>query len=587
MWATLQDQSFLLGAVLVTLVHATKFGELNLANPVTGRYLALLPGAKVRDFVGPYAYHVALVAFLSASLIAYYLVCQISPDILKGAIKLFSDADPETAIRGVPYPLYIAGLFIGLTQPVIPVFSRFGEAQRDFFHDQIEVPKRLIDLAERLAGSIEARAGADKRLLAREVRNLVGGNVLSTVQTYGDLAFYKLQLERLDLDDPAALENAIKESSAKELRGLIERITFCTLVAVMRQSGTRALVKVTDAIGISPSRPRFNNLGYFLTGLAASGMLFSICILTIALVFALLADPIARLFGKPLDQSLWPNDLDNVGSELWTIVPPIFVCLMVAVSLLGPNEARQTRSPKPSPSATSNGDLIGFFRSGASVFGLCIGATVVFKSAGLLYEYGSTFNVSKEALSAARLMLPMIQSFIPVAVCLFTTWYLASCNAETPQRGFSFTRTLLAIAGAVGFLAVLYDMTFLYEYRRVHPQHGLAWEHLLFSVVANVLISICAFVSVVLFFKSRIVLQEPAGVPQRTHGPIGNGAASPRQNINRAQRSLRTNARSKAEPQMAATVAQEPSPLSRRAEEVKQPGMPIDLHLADGRVEPA
>jgi hypothetical protein len=587
MWATLQDQSFLLGAVLVTLVHATKFGELNLANPVTGRYLALLPGAKVRDFVGPYAYHVALVAFLSASLIAYYLVCQISPDILKGAIKLFSDADPETAIRGVPYPLYIAGLFIGLTQPVIPVFSRFGEAQRDFFHDQIEVPKRLIDLAERLAGSIEARAGADKRLLAREVRNLVGGNVLSTVQTYGDLAFYKLQLERLDLDDPAALENAIKESSAKELRGLIERITFCTLVAVMRQSGTRALVKVTDAIGISSSRPRFNNLGYFLTGLAASGMLFSICILTVALVFALLADPIARLFGKPLDQSLWPNDLDNVGSELWTIVPPIFVCLMVAVSLLGPNEARQTRGPKPSPSAISNGDPIGFFRSGASVFGLCIGATVVFKSAGLLYEYGSTFNVSKEALSAARLMLPMIQSFIPVAVCLFTTWYLASCNAETPQRGFSFTKTLLAIAGAVGFLAVLYDMTFLYEYRRVHPQHGLAWEHLLFSVVANVLISICAFVSVVLFFKSRIVLQEPAGVLQRTHGPMANGAASPRQNINRAQRSLRTNARSKTGPQMAATVAQEPSPLSRRAEEVKQPGVPIDLHLADGRAETA
>src|SRR5215813_12685994 len=163
-----------------------------------------------------------------------------------------------------------------------------------------------------------------------EVRNLVSGDVLSTVQTYGDLAFYKLQVERLDLDDPAALENAIKESSAKELRRLIERITFCTLVAVMRQSGTQALVKVTDAIGISSSRPRFNNLGYFLTGLAASGMLFSICILTIALVFALLADPIARLFGKPLDQSLWPNDLDNVGSELWTIVPPIFVCLMMA-----------------------------------------------------------------------------------------------------------------------------------------------------------------------------------------------------------------------------------------------------------------
>src|SRR5262249_24515476 len=152
------------------------------------------------------------------------------------------------------------------------------------------------------------------------------------------LAFYKLQLERLDLDDPAALENAIKESSAKELRRLIERITFCTLVAVMRQSGTQALVKVTDAIGISSSRPRFNNHGYFHTGLGASGVPFSNRHLTIAAGFGLLAEPVARLFGKAADQRLWPNDLDNVGSELWTIVPPIFVCLMMAVSLLGPNE---------------------------------------------------------------------------------------------------------------------------------------------------------------------------------------------------------------------------------------------------------
>src|SRR5258708_33945901 len=121
-------------------------------------------------------------------------------------------------------------------------------------------------------------------------------------------------------------------------------------------------------------------------------------------------------------------------------------------------------------------------------------------------------------------MLPMIQSFIPVAVCLFTTWYLASCNAETPQRGFSFTRTLLAIAGAVGFLAVLYDMTFLYEYRRVHPHHSLAWEHLLFTVVANVLVSFGAFAPVALCFKSRIGLQDSVGVLHRTPGPIAKRA---------------------------------------------------------------
>ena len=587
MWTTLQDQSFLLGAGLVALVHATKFGELNLGNPVTGRYLALLPGAKVRDFVGPYAYHVALFAFLSVSLIAYYLACQISPDILRGAAKLLGAGDADKVIQGIPYPLYVAALFIGLSQSVVPVFSRFGEAQRDFFHDQIEVPRRLIDLAERLASAIEARARADKRNLARELRNLVSGNVLSTVQTYGDLAFYKLQLERLDLADTGALDRATRESSAKELRGLIERVIFCTLVAVIRQSGTRALVKVTDAIGIPSAGPRFSNVGYFLTGIAASGMLFSICILTIAHVFALLAGPVARLFGKSLDQSLWPNNLDNVGSELWTIVPPIFVCLMVAVSLLAPRESPQKRNSGPPPSTASNADLIGFFRSGATVFGLCIVVSILIKIAQLLYEYGSAFQVSKDALSAARLMLPMIQSFIPVAVCLFTTWYLASSAAEAPRRGLSFTTTLLAIAGAVGFLAVLYDMTFLYEYLRVRPQDGPGWEHLLFSVVANALISICAFVSVVLFFKSRTVFQKPAALPQRTQESTVNCAALPRRDVNRPQHSLRTKDRPRAETQAAETFARRRAALRRRAEERQEADASPNLHLVDGQVEPA
>jgi hypothetical protein len=43
----------------------------------------------------------------------------------------------------------------------------------------------------------------------------------------------------------------------------------------------------------------------------------------------------------------------------------------------------------------------------------------------MFYEYG-TFHLPKEALSSGRLLLPIVQSFIPVAVGLFTTWYLAS-----------------------------------------------------------------------------------------------------------------------------------------------------------------
>jgi hypothetical protein len=585
MWATLQDQSFLLGAVLVALVHATKFGELDSGDPVTGRYLALLPGAKVRDFVGPYAYHVALFAFLSVSLIAYYLACRISPDILTGAVKLFGNVDAEKALQGVPYPLYVAALFIGLTQPIVPVFSRFGEAQRDFFHDQIEVPKRLIDLAERLASAIEARAGADKRHLAREARNLLSGDLLSTVRAYGDFAFYKLQLERMELKDPGALDKTIRDSSAKELRGLIERVIFCTLVAVMRQSGTSALVKVADSIGIPSAGLRFNNLGYFLTGIAASGMLFSVCILTTAHAFALLAGPVARLFGKSVDQSLWPSNLDNVGSELWTIVPPIFVCLMMAVSLLVPREPAQQRNSGTAPSSASNVDLIGFFRSGASVFAACVVVSILIKIAQLFHEYG-IFQVPKDALAAGRLMLPLIQSFIPVAVCLFTTWYLVS-RSDAPRRGLSLTSTLFAIAGTVGFFAALYDLTFLSEYLRVYPQNGPGWEHLLFSVVANALISLCAFASVVLFFKSRTALQKPAAVTQRAQESTAGATAWPMQDFDRAQRPSPANGHRRTETRAPETFAKRRSAHAGSPAQGGETAARIDLHLGDGQVKPA
>jgi hypothetical protein len=110
MWDTLYQPSFLFGAALVLIYQAAKFGELNLGDPVTSRYVASLPGAQVRDFAGPYAYHLALVAFLGASLVGYFLCCNISPTILVGAAKLVGSADAEKLIQGVPYPLYIAAL---------------------------------------------------------------------------------------------------------------------------------------------------------------------------------------------------------------------------------------------------------------------------------------------------------------------------------------------------------------------------------------------------------------------------------------------------------------------------------------------
>jgi hypothetical protein len=169
--------------------------------------------------------------------------------------------------------------------------------------------------------------------------------------------------------------------------------------------------------------------------------------------------------------------------------------------------------------------------------------TILIKMGQMFYEYGN-FSLPGNTLET-RLILPVVQSLIPVAVCLFTTWYLVSGG----HRGLSFTRTLLVIAGAVGFFTILYDLTFLREYLRARPEYAPGLEHLLFAVVANALISICAFVSVALFFKSRIILQQPPAGLRGRHESVTNGAGPPRRMFHRAQRSLGANHQRRADAQ--------------------------------------
>jgi hypothetical protein len=505
-WHALQQQSFLVGAALILIYQAARFGNIYAEDPVTSRYVSLLPGAGVRDFAGPKAYNWALVAFLVASLIVYSLLCMISPNVLVGAVKLLSNnADAEKIAQGVPLPLYIAALFMGLTQPIIPGLSQFQVAQLNFFHDQIEVPRRIIDLSESLTVAIEARAGKDKHRLVAEVRKLVGDDFLTSLQPYGDLAFYKLQLGNLGIDG-GALEATINDSSVKELRSLIERLVLCALVAVSRKSGPKPLTKVAQKLEVQLADLKRDNIGPRIAALIASSVLFFAGLLLIAELLLSLAGPVDAMFGKSTTDGLWPSTLEYAFDELWSIALPIGVCMSFAVCKLLPRGEIQPSDPDTDADSSLFDDFLDFVGSNASVLLLCILATVAIKVGQMFSEYG-TFNLPADARSPLRLILPAIQSFITIAVCLLTTWYLVSSTRKDPSRGPSFLLAILLIAGATGFLAFLYDLAFLDQYLNAHPESRPGGEHHVFSVIANILVSVCAFLSVAAFFKARKIKQ--------------------------------------------------------------------------------
>ena len=506
MWDAVQQQSFLLGATLILIYQAAKFGEIYAGDAVTSRYVSLLPGAGVRDFAGPNAYNWALAAFLVASLIVYSLLCMLSPKILIGAVSLLTDNSNAAKIaEGVPLPLYIAALFMGLTQPIIPGLSQFQAAQLNFFHDRIEVPRRIIDLSESLTVAIEARAGNDKQRLVAEVRKLVGDDFLKSLQPFGDLAFYKLQLEKLGIDG-GALEDTISDSSAKELRSLIERLVLCALVAVSRKSGPKPLTKVAQKLEVQLADLKRDNIGPVIAGLLASGVLFFVGLLLIAELLLSLAGPVDATFGKSTTSGLWPSTLEYSFDELWSIALPIVVCMFLAVCKVVPHDEIRPAAPDADTDSSLLNDFLYFVRSNASVLLLCILATVAIKVGMMFSEYG-TFKLPADARSPLRLTLPVLQSFITLAVCLFTTWYIVSSARQDPGRGPSFWFTLALIVGATGVLAFLYDFAFLDQYLTAHPESQPGSEHHVFSVVANTLVSACAFSSVAMFFKARKIKQ--------------------------------------------------------------------------------
>ncbi len=496
MWETLHQESFLLGAALILVYQAARFRELDLSDPIANRYLSLLPGAGVRDFAGPQAYRISLVAFLGVSFMAYLLLCTISPNVVMGAAKLLGASDATQVVQGMPYPLYIAATFMGLTQPIIPALSQLAIAPRTFFHDQIRVPRRIIDIAESLTSAIEARAGNDRGRLAAEMHRLTAPEFLSKVTEHGDLAYYRAQLDRPDSADSSG--QAIGEHSGKELRTQIRRLVLSALVAVMRKSGPSGLDKVSEWLRIAVPQEARPPLGLLLSSITASGLTFLIAFLIIGLALHWASGPVEYLFGKSAATTLWPTSLEGVFGELWAISAPVLLCLLLAVCWPLPSPPAQDRVALASTGDSLADELPGFIRSSAPVLLLCIAITLAFKIGQMFFEYGSA-DLPAQAKDPFRLLLPILQSFIVVAVCLLATWYFWSLSMR--RRGMSFSATTLMIAGVTGFIALLHDLAFLEQYLRANPDLAPGREHCLFSVIANALVAICAFSSVALYFR--------------------------------------------------------------------------------------
>lgn len=488
------------GATLLAVFQAAKFAELDVTDPVTNRYVSLLPGATAKDFAGRSTYYITLVFFLLVSLILYYLVCLISPQVLGGAVKQFTGTSPQ--FEGMPFPLYVAALFMGLTQPVLPGLIKLEEALRTFFHDQIEVPRRVIDFSESLIAAIDARSGSDRRQLAKEVRTLIDDAWLQRLKSGGDLPFYKLQMERLELGDPTTAAKTLKDSSPKELREFIEKLVLFNLIAVIRRSGPQHLVQVAEW-SQTPLRLPPSNVGRFVSSLVLSGLVFGIAILAIWYVLYLLGQQVENYFNFPPKTALWPNER-WLGVALAQIVPAIFVALLISVYMLPKQHPDRAAKHHIGKNVGITIDfLVDFAHSTVSIIVFCFITSLAINVIAEFYQYGISIIV-KDVTSPAKFMIIFAKTFPSLAVSYCALLYL---SREGAGRPLSFGMMSIVVALAVTVLALLVALIFLHwDYLPAFPDIAAVnsgWDYVIFYVVANVLVSECAFATVIGFFHAR------------------------------------------------------------------------------------
>jgi len=489
-------EALIVGAALIAVYQTAKFAELDRGDPVISRYVTRVQGAKTKDFVGANSYYGALVAFLIVSLGFYYLVCQISEPVLSGVVQLLTGAKLK-APKDIPYPLYVAALFMGLTQPVIPWLAKLGDAQRNFFHNRIDVPRRVIDLTASLAVTVETRSGSNRKRLEHEVISLTDDDWLSRIKDLVDVPFYQSQLKEVGLGDPTKAVKTLHDSSAKELRERIEDLILFNLIAAIRKSGLKNLQQVASLI--EPNHViRPSTLGHYISALVLSGLVLGLAVLTIWHTLDLLRPTIEHTFGKG---GLWPES-EFLGTELARIVPSIFICLLIAAYMFPRADVKTKGRPGNGRRSLITFDfLVQFAQNNASALFLCFLVSLIIHFTAEFYQYGTAVEIAKNAsnISLAKMTIVLVRTVPSLAVSYCALLYLSLGKP-------SFIAMLAIATTATSAFSFLVVETFLrFDILPAFPQYGAGWDYALFYVLANALVSMAAFASIVLFFRTQAI----------------------------------------------------------------------------------
>ena len=335
----LRNGEFWAGAILIIAIQGDKFNQVNFRAPSLRRYRSALADLRARDFASRFSYWLALIAFCFVNFTVYILLCQLSPNVIQGTLKIFGIAPPDQ--QNIPYPLYVAGLF-RVQEPALPAVNRVGEVSRDFVHARINVPKRLILQTNKILSDIGLFGKTERESLERTLLLLLDPEWRDSFGVFASSDFYSDRLVDLNLPTLRGtprgqwrkdLHEYIRSLSNKELRLLVESVVMAALMAAIQKAGIRGSRAIFERLGLAWYSPTVD-LPFFGVSLT----IFFVLMTAASLLIDILRDPMHLALGIVADAKnqcvgLWPCDFNYVIREMVSYACPAVLAIVAGLIL--------------------------------------------------------------------------------------------------------------------------------------------------------------------------------------------------------------------------------------------------------------
>ncbi|MGR9257474.1 hypothetical protein [Rhizobium leguminosarum] len=433
---------FWLGAALLMCFQIGKYGELNDQDEDLKPWYGAVPNLRVRDFLGFQKYVATLLLFLAVTFAGYVMACLISPSIITGWLRVTTAstaaAEMKAYIDSVPYPLFIAAAFMGLTNQSIPGFAKIANLQRDIFHELVGVPRIVANTATEISLQLWANLPGDRDRL-REIERWASPDWENSIRDTADLSFYDSELKRRS----NSLTN-LGTKSPSETLAMFREMIYVMAIAAVRKNGGAALRTLASRLGVElPPKPNPFK-GLILVGLTSVVVLSMLCFAVPILA------PVVDALNGPEPLKFWPDGNEALRTASIYVIAQCFPVLLATIVLF----------TSLRPAATVTGATVSsLVEKHAGKLLLIMVLVVAFDYAQLISDYGiynPALTSSPGAILGGWLPYNIVHSIIAAAICVVLLHYVAHGQAKTPGVSTAYILAMIAVAlSTASFYAVI------------------------------------------------------------------------------------------------------------------------------------